>query len=167
MDDHKQAKTRTAKDMAASMTPNLSKEVRMSEDRGVTNPSFPSESRTDLLKAQLVKLLKLEEQLHGQGDVANDLMAFDLETEELIQRLYGADQLGRLETYKYATIGEAETMVNLPEAAQEDLAVDLPRKGMQQRRQVFLGLISELSDAESQEVDALTGEDHEDPPGMS
>ena len=137
------------------------------EDRGVTNPSFPSESRTDVLKAQLQKLLKLEAQLRTQGDVTNDLMAFDLETEELIQRLYGGDQPERLEAYKYATTGEAETMVNLPEPAQEDLAVNLPKKGMQQRRQVLLGLISELGDAESQEVEALTGEDQEDPPGMS
>ena len=58
-------------------------------------------------------------------------------------------------------------MVNLPEEAQETLEVDLPKKSLQQRRQVLLGILSELEEIEDAEEDALTGEDHEDPPGIS
>ena len=64
----------------------------------------------------------------------------------------------------YATLAEAETLVNLPESAQEQSAQDLPKKAIQQRRQVLEGIISELHDVEGNETAALTGEDHEDPP---
>jgi hypothetical protein len=45
--------------------------------------------------------------------------------------------------------------------------VDIGKKSIQQRRQVLLGMKSEMEDAEAKESEALTGEDHEDPPGMS
>jgi hypothetical protein len=92
--------------------------------------------------------------------------AFDSETEDLLVKFYGEDHQ-YVEAYKYASLGEAEAMVNLPEEAQEALAVDLPKKSLQQRRQVLLGILSELEEIEDAEEDALTGEDHEDPPGIS
>jgi hypothetical protein len=128
-----------------------------------TNASFNEESRTGWIDVQMAKL---EELSHTGGDLRRKLEAFDRETERLIKRLYGPTDK-RLEVYKYAIIGEAERMVNLPQPAQEDTAVDVGKKSIQQRRQVLLGMKSEMGEAEAKECEALMGEDHEDPPGMS
>jgi hypothetical protein len=128
-----------------------------------TNASFNEESRTDWIDIQMAKL---EELSHMGGDLSRKLAAFDRKTERLIERLYGAADK-RLEVYKYAIIGEAERMVNLPQPAQEDTAVDTGKKSIQQRRQVLLGMKSEMEEAEAKECEALTGEDREDPPAMS
>ena len=96
---------------------------------------------------------------------ASSLEAFDLETEEMLTRLYGVDHR-YVETYKYATLGEAEALVNLPESAQEPMAKDRPKMGLQQRRQALLAMLIEMQDDEAQEAVALTGEDHEDPPSI-
>ena len=128
-----------------------------------TNASFNEESRTGWIDVQMAKL---EQLVHSDGDLTTKLDAFDRETERFIERVYGASDR-RLEVYTYAISSEAERMVNLPEAAQEDMAVDLGRKAIQQRRQVLLALRSELDEAEHKEEEALTGEDREDPPGMS
>jgi hypothetical protein len=128
-----------------------------------TNASFNEESRTGWIDVQMAKL---EQLVHSDGDLTSKLDAFDRETERFIERVYGASDR-RLEVYTYAISSEAERMVNLPEAAQEDMAVDLGRKAIQQRRQVLLALRSELDEAEHKEAEALTGEDREDPPGMS
>jgi hypothetical protein len=128
-----------------------------------TNASFNEESRTGWIEIQIAKLDQL---VHTDGDLSRKLETFDRETERLIERLYGATDK-RLELYNYAITGEAETMVNLPESAQEDVAGDMGKKSIQQRRQVLLGLKSEMEDAEVKESEALTGEDREDPPGMS
>jgi hypothetical protein len=108
---------------------------------------------------------KLEELSHRSLDPVA-LARFDEETEAIIQRLFGPTH-EHLETYKYAKLGEAAVMVNLPESAQEDSAQNLPRKAIQQRRQVLEGCIADLRPAEDTEVTALSGEDREDPPGMS
>jgi hypothetical protein len=128
-----------------------------------TNASFNEESRTDWIDIQMAKL---EQLVHTDRELSRKLEAFDRETERLIERLYGATDK-RLEVYKYAITGEAEPMVNLPESAQEDMAVDIGKKSIQQRRQVLLGLKSEMEEAEAKECEAITGEDREDPPGMS
>jgi hypothetical protein len=128
-----------------------------------TNASFNEETRTGWIDLQIAKL---DDLVHGKGDLPGQLEAFDRDTERFIERVFGpADR--RLEVYKYAIAGEAERMVNLPEAAQEELAVDTAKKAIQQRRQVLLALRSELDEAEAKEEEALTGEDREDPPGMS
>lgn len=43
---------------------------------------------------------------------------------------------------------------------------DLPKTAVQQRRQVLLGILTEMKEMEAQEVTMLTGEDHEDPPSI-
>jgi hypothetical protein len=68
--------------------------------------------------------------------------------------------------YKYATVAETEALVNLPESAQEPLAKDLPKTAIQQRRQVLLGILTEMQDMEAREVSMLAGEDREDPPNI-
>ena len=126
------------------------------------NPTFSPESRAERFQAQIDKLEALS---HGKAD-DRALNEFDAETEQLLIEIFGATNK-QIETYKYATVADAEMMVNMPESAQEDAAQDLPKKAIQQRRQVLEGCISELQDAETKEAEVLTGEDHEDPPGMS
>jgi len=58
-------------------------------------------------------------------------------------------------------------MVNLPQSAQEPTARDIPKKGLQQRRQVLQSILTDLQPLEAQETESLTGEDPEDSPGPS
>ena len=124
-----------------------------------TNASFSPKMRSDELKQQIGKL----EALDHRAPVLPALEGFDAETEALIERVYGSAHK-YLEAYKYATVAETEALVNLPESAQEPLAKDLPKTAVQQRRQVLLGILTEMQDMEAKEVSMLTGEDHEDPP---
>lgn len=124
-----------------------------------TNASFSAKMRSDKLKEQIGKL----EGLDHRAPVFPSLEGFDAETETLLGQLYGESHK-YVEAYKYATVAEAEALVNLPESAQEPMAKDLPKTAVQQRRQVLLGILTEMQDMEAKEVSMLTGEDHEDPP---
>jgi hypothetical protein len=126
------------------------------------NPTSDQNPRSNALQDQIHKL---EELSHRPLDPVA-LARFDDETEAMIQSLFGPTH-EHLETYKYAKLGEAAVMVNLPESAQEDSAQNLPSKAIQQRRQVLEGCLADLRPAEDTEVAALSGEDREDPPGMS
>ena len=126
-----------------------------------TNASFSPRMRSDELKEQIGKVERLEH----RTPVLPTLDTFDEETEALLGRLYG-DSHKYLEAYKYATVAESEALVNLPESAQEPMAKDLPKTAVQQRRQVLLGILTEMQDMEAKEVAMLTGEDREDPPSI-
>ena len=41
-------------------------------------------------------------------------------------------------------MAEAEALVNMPESAQESLSEDLPKKAIQQRRQLLNAVLAEL-----------------------
>lgn len=124
-----------------------------------TNASFAPISRTYRLEQQIKKLDGLME----KSAESKELRTFDTETELLLLNLNCQD--GKwLETYKYATLGEAEAMVNLPESAQQAGVRDRFKKSLQQRRQVLLGCVGYLVEAEALENQALRGEDREDPP---
>lgn len=129
-----------------------------------TNASFSAISRTKRLEQQIHKLESL-----SQGgtlkETSKTLAAFDVESEQLLIDLYGLDNV-HLESYKYATLGEAEAIVNLPESAQLPPDRDNFKKSLQQRRQVLQGCAWELREAEVTETQALTGEDREDPPAL-
>ena len=124
-----------------------------------TNASFSPRMRSDELKEQLGKL----EHLDHRTPVLPTLEGFDAETEALLGRLYGKSHK-YVEAYKYATVAETEALVNLPESAQE--TKDLPKTAVQQRRQLLLGILTEMQDMEAKEANMLTGEDHEDPPSI-
>ena len=126
------------------------------------NSMYHARMRSDDLKAQIDRL----EGLAHHTVVNPTFDEFDTETEEILIKIYGADHK-YIESYKYATLGEAEAMVNLPESAQEPLTRDIPKKGLQQRRQVLQGMLGDLQGLETQEAELLTGEDREDPPGPS
>ena len=125
-----------------------------------TNASFSAFSRVDQLKQQLKKLENLSQ---SQVD-AKELDKFDCETEDILKRVDGRET--KMAAYSFATMAEAEALVNLPESAQEPTSRDLLQKSLQQRRQVLLGLVSEMESLEETEAEVLTGEDHEDPPLM-
>jgi hypothetical protein len=126
------------------------------------NSMYHAQTRSDALKSQIEKL----EGLAHHTVVNPTFEQFDTETETLLVNIYGTNHR-YLEAYKYATVGEAEALVNLPESAQEPLTRDIPKKGLQQRRQALQSILTELQDLDGQEADALTGEDREDPPGPS
>lgn len=124
-----------------------------------TNASFRPLSRTDRLEQQIKKL----DDFMRDPVPSKELNAFDTETEQLLLNLSCQD--GKwLESYKYAVLGEAEAIVNLPESAQQPGVRDNFKKSLQQRRQVLLGCVSYLVEAEALENKALRGEDREDPP---
>ena len=126
------------------------------------NSMYHARLRSDDLKSQIDKL----EGLAHHTVVSPTFDLFDAETEDILIRIYGANHK-YVESYKYATLGEAEAMVNLPESAQEPLTLDIPKKGLQQRRQVLQSILTDLQDLEKDESAALEGEDREDPPGPS
>ena len=127
-----------------------------------SNSSYSTHSRSDELKRQIDKLEKMDH----RAPVVPDFELFDDETETLLGKLYGPDH-AYLEAYKYACLAEAEALVNLPESAQETLTQDRPKTGIQQRRQMLLGIVTEMQELEAQEAKVLLGEDREDPPGHS
>ena len=126
------------------------------------NSMYSARLRSDDLKAQIDKL----EGLAHHTVVNPTFDVFDAETEDILIKIYGANHK-YTEAYKYATLGEAEAMVNLPESAQEPQTRDIPKKGLQQRRQVLQSILTDLQALEPQEAELLTGEDREDPPGPS
>lgn len=126
------------------------------------NSMYRARLRSDDLKAQIDKL----EGLAHHTVVNPTFETFDAETEDILTKIYGPSHQ-YVESYKYATLGEAEAMVNLPESAQEPQTRDIPKKGLQQRRQVLQSILTDLQGLETQEANLLEGEDREDPPGLS
>lgn len=95
------------------------------------------------------QIKKLEGLRHTHSDSAA-LEEFDEETERLILQRFG-EATTHLEAYELAMMGEAESIVNMPQAAQEDATQDLFRKGLEQRRQVLEACLADLAEpAESQ-----------------
>lgn len=126
------------------------------------NSMYQARMRSDDIKAQIEKL----EGLAHAPVVHPTFEAFDAEIEAMLARIFGSTHQ-YVESYKYATLGEAEAIVNLPESAQEPQTRDIPKKGLQQRRQLLQSILTELQGLEAQEAEVLTGEDREDPPGPS
>ena len=123
---------------------------------------FSPLQHSNQFQAQLKKIEKL-----GQANVnAQDWAEFDEETENLLRKTFG-DSHEYVETYALASMGEAEALVNIQESGQESLSQDLPQKAFQQRRQLLHAVLSDLGELEKQEAEALTGEDHEDPPCLN
>ena len=86
------------------------------------------------------QIKKLEALRHAADSSA--LEEFDEETEHLILQRFG-ESTSHLEAYELAMMGEAETIVNMPQAAQEDATQDLFHKSIEQRRQVLEGCLAE------------------------
>jgi hypothetical protein len=96
------------------------------------------------------QIKKLESFRHGLAD-STALDEFDAETEQLILRTFGK-RTQHLEAYGLATMGEAETIVNIPQSAQEDAVQDLPRKAIEQRRQVLEACMADIAAALEQPI---------------
>jgi CBS domain-containing protein len=68
---------------------------------------------------------------------------FDTAAERLLTQIFGEGSDQR-EAYEYAKSGEAASLINLPEEAQESGARDVYRESLQQRKRVLESCISEL-----------------------
>ncbi len=74
---------------------------------------------------------------------AESLAEFDQATEQLLSAIFGeASEIA--EAYEYAKVGEAASLVNLPEEAQESGTQDIDRESLQQRKRVLESAVSEL-----------------------
>ena len=102
----------------------------------------------DQLAEQIKKLAALRHMADSSA-----LEEFDDETEQLILQRFGQDTK-HWEAYELAMMGEAETIVNMPQAAQEDATQDLFHKGIEQRRQVLEGCLADLAEAAGRPVAA-------------
>ena len=125
------------------------------------NPSFSPLQWSEQFRAQRDKLEILAHSQAGPEAWA----VFDTETEQLLRQTFGQAH-EYVESYIYACMAEAEALLNMPESAQESLSQDLPQKAIQQRRQLLIAILAELEELEASETEALTGEDHEDPPSL-
>ena len=90
------------------------------------------------------QIKKLEALRHAADSSA--LEEFDEETEQLILQRFG-EATNHLEAYELAMMGEAETIVNMPQSAQEDATQDLFHKSIEQRRQVLEGCLADVMEA--------------------
>ncbi len=95
------------------------------------------------------QIKKLDALRHAADSSA--LEEFDEETEQLILQRFG-EATNHLEAYELAMMGEAETIVNMPQSAQEDATQDLFHKGIEQRRQVLEGCLADLAEATARPV---------------
>lgn len=93
----------------------------------------------DLLKQQLARF----QPFLSRRPSTTSIEEFDQSTGRLISRIFGASS-DMLETYEYARAGEAASLVNLPEEAQESGSHDTYRESLQQRKRVLEGCIREL-----------------------
>ncbi|TAL09435.1 MAG: hypothetical protein EPO02_10155 [Nitrospirae bacterium] len=92
---------------------------------------------------QLTEQIKKLDALRHMEDPAA-LEEFDEETEQLLLQRFG-EATSHLEAYELAMMGEAETIVNMPQSAQEDATQDTFHKGIEQRRQVLEGCLADLA----------------------
>ena len=107
------------------------------------NVTFSPEQRADHIRSQIQKLEEL-----GHGCIDEKSWAkFDSETEQILSKIFGPTH-SYLESYKYASLAEAEALVNLPEGGQEDPNQDLPQKAFQQRRQLLHVILADLESLE-------------------
>lgn len=112
------------------------------------------------MRDQLAEQLRKLEALRHNSDSDNiALDAFDAETEQLILRTFG-ESTQHLEAYESATVGEAEYIVNIPQAAQEEGTQDLFRKGLEQRRQVLEACLAELQSSAGRRATAKSSSSH-------
>lgn len=94
---------------------------------------------------QLTEQLKKLEALRHAVD-SSALEEFDEETEQLILQRFG-EATNHLEAYELAMMGEADTIVNMPQSAQEDATQDLFHMSIEQRRQVLEGCLADAAGA--------------------
>ncbi|MEK6619184.1 MAG: CBS domain-containing protein [Nitrospirota bacterium] len=79
----------------------------------------------------------------SRRNATSSLPEFDAATERLIGLVFG-DTSELLEAYACAKLGEAASLVNLPEEARESGARNIERESLQQRKRVLESCISEL-----------------------
>jgi len=104
-----------------------------------TNRRASLDDQIDRLRAQLARL----EPLLSPATPASSLEEFDGATERVITDAFGSTS-DKLDTYYYAQLGEAASMLNLQEEAPEGSHDDLGRESLRQRRRVLESCVWEL-----------------------
>jgi CBS domain-containing protein len=97
------------------------------------------DEQIDRLRSQLGRL----EPLLSPPTAASVLLDFDAATEQVISEAFGSTS-DNLETYYYAELGEAASMLNVQEDAPEGSHDDIGRESLRQRRRVLESCIWEL-----------------------
>lgn len=97
------------------------------------------DEQIDRLRAQLARL----EPFLISLTTTSELEEFDAATERLIAEAFGSTS-DKLDTYSYAQLGEAASMLNLQEEAPEGSHDDLGRESLRQRRRVLESCVWEL-----------------------
>ncbi len=93
------------------------------------------------LRQQLARLTPFLSK--GKAHAASILEGFDLETERMISEVFG-ETSEMLEAYEHAQLGEAASLVNWPEEAQEGGAQGSDQESLHLRRRVMESCIAEL-----------------------
>ncbi|MEW6681995.1 MAG: CBS domain-containing protein [Nitrospirota bacterium] len=97
------------------------------------------DEQIDRFRAQLERL----EPLLSAPTSSSVLVEFDAATERVIAEAFGSTS-DKLDTYYYAQLGEAASMLNLQEEAPEGSRDDLGRESLRQRRRVLESCVWEL-----------------------
>ena len=107
------------------------------------------------LKKQLVQF----QPFLSRRKTALSLEEFDAVTERLIGRVFG-EISELLEAYEYAKLGEAASLVNLPEEAQESGARNIDRESLHQRKSILESCISKLEAIQNSKAPTEIGRAH-------
>ncbi|MGH7231788.1 MAG: CBS domain-containing protein [Nitrospiraceae bacterium] len=91
------------------------------------------------LRQQLAQFKPFLSRRSNVGTLAD----FDQAAEQLLSEIFG-DASDLAEAYEYAKVGEAASLINLPEEAQENGTQDVDRESLQQRKRVLESAVSEL-----------------------
>ena len=101
------------------------------------------------LREQLAQIQRLPSRQNRMSGAA--LTEFDAVTELAISEIFG-EASDFAEAYEYAKLGEAASLVNLPEEAQEHGAHDVERESLQQRKRVLDSCISQLEELRTAKI---------------
>ena len=104
-------------------------------------PRVSLDRNIDRLRQQLARLTPFLSK--GKAHAASILEGFDLETERMISEVFG-ETSEMLEAYEHAQLGEAASLVNWPEEAQEGGAQGSDQESLHLRRRVLESCIAEL-----------------------
>jgi len=110
--------------------------------RTTTRPAsqLSPDRNIERLRQQLARLTPFLSK--GKGHAASILERFDLETERMISEVFG-ETSEMLEAYEHAQLGEAASLVNWPEEAQDGAAQGSDQESPQLRRRVLESCIAE------------------------
>ena len=110
------------------------------------NSSCGPATRLERLRTQMHKLESL-----SLSDDGQTLEQFDAETEGLLIEVFGTASES-VEAYKYATVGDADPLLDLAAPAQDGTSKHVTNKQLRHRRQILEGCVSFVVAATQEEA---------------